>query len=256
MIEFDSKQYNKFKDQKNIANIDLIENIKHTNPLSIIDFGCGNGELSTATLANYFPKAQILAIDNNIDIINNAIAIDKVTFLKDTIEDYVPLKTYDLINFSGSMQWCQNHASIIGKYAQYAKNISIQMPDMFSEPFYTLIMETAKELDVFDKLNLRISPVLSNDNYIDICVKFSNDVKVWCQTYTHTIKGENSLLEWAKGAPLRPIFKLPTHQTEEFFQLYNLKLKKYYDYTDERGVLEFKRKFICLFDIQHPMKMD
>lgn len=249
MIRFSANQYSKFYDFKNQPNIDLLDPIKHLNIGKILDLGCGDGSLSTFTLRTTYPTATILGIDHDAEIIRSAKSINDTTYICDSIEQYQPNSIHDLVNFSGSLQWCKNHKEIINKYAKQAKNISIQMPDMFNEPFYTCILETAAELSL-PMTKFRLSPVLNDQQYTQICEKISTSHKIWNCEYTHTLHGQNSLLEWAKGAPLRPIFSFDKKMQDVFLDLYNAKLKQRYEYSDSYAILPFKRKFILLTEIQ------
>ena len=118
---------------------------------------------------------------------------------------------------------------------------------MFHKPFYKLILQVAKEKQWESKLagKLRENPVLTPLDYCKILRPITSKLKIWETTYHHELVGHDCLLEWAKGAPLRPVYTLlDTNEYKDFCTIYNQELKKHYFYEDKIGILPFKRVFI------------
>jgi len=64
MQDWNSKQYLMFAGERTQPAIDLANRITGIDPRRVIDIGCGPGN-STAVLAERFPQASILGIDNS-----------------------------------------------------------------------------------------------------------------------------------------------------------------------------------------------
>ena len=71
MADWNSDQYLIFKDERTRPSIDLVNRLNIESPKKIIDIGCGPGN-STQVLAQRFPNAYILGVDNSSNMIKTA----------------------------------------------------------------------------------------------------------------------------------------------------------------------------------------
>ena len=68
---WDPAQYLSFADERARPFFDLAGRIAATSPRSVVDLGCGPGQL-TASLAARWPDADVLGIDSSADMIATA----------------------------------------------------------------------------------------------------------------------------------------------------------------------------------------
>jgi malonyl-CoA O-methyltransferase len=83
--------------------------------INILEIGCGSGYL-TQLLCKAFPKARILAIDlapGMIDVAQERIQEERVTFLCGDIEEIVLTGSYDLILSNATFQWLNHPSRVI-----------------------------------------------------------------------------------------------------------------------------------------------
>jgi trans-aconitate 2-methyltransferase len=203
-------------------------------------------------LRDKYPDAKIVGVDNSNKIILEAQKSSKlnVTWLCKSIENFSIPKEADIVYIGSTLQWIANHAQSIPNIIDRLSDgtiLAIQMPNMFHKPFYKLILQVAKEKQWESKLagKLRKNPVLTPLDYYKILRPITSKLKIWETTYHHELVGHDCLLEWAKGAPLRPVYTLlDTNEYKDFCTIYNQELKKHYFYEDKIGILPFKRIFI------------
>ena len=125
--------------------------------------------------------------------------------------------------------------------------LAIQMPNMFERPFYTSILDVAKAGPWRDALQgrLRQAPVLVPEAYRDLLAPLARDAQIWTKTYRLRFASVDGLLEWAKGAPLRPVAStLDPAAFADFCRDYAALIAEHYADTDGTCTLPFERVFI------------
>lgn len=252
-IKWSPELYSLYSEHRIRPNIDLFQYFPSTKKiLNILDLGCGDAMYSTKLIHELSPISKITALDSSEIMLTEAkknLKSKNIQWIKEDIEIYAPNKTYDLIIMCSTLQWIPNHESIIKHYFNYLNpngRILIQMPNMFRTPFYTGILKTAKKLGFIDLISLlRKDPVLKDYEYDSIISQLSTKYSIWKTTYLQKLFGENSLLEWSKGAPLRPVIQyLSSFDLDMFYKNYNNILKKNYFNSTEYSILPFERIFL------------
>lgn len=95
----------------------LINQLKDTQPKSILEIGSGTGYV-TKKLSETFPNADILAVDiaeGMIKVAQASIEKDHVTFICEDIESYDLTDTYDLIISNATFQWFNTPLETLNK---------------------------------------------------------------------------------------------------------------------------------------------
>lgn len=64
-------QYNKYADERGRPFEDLVGRVQAEEPTSIVDLGCGPGNL-TATLVERWPTAVVRGVDSSVEMIEAA----------------------------------------------------------------------------------------------------------------------------------------------------------------------------------------
>src|SRR5262249_42756694 len=97
-------RYNKFQAERFAPFDDLFSLIEVRENLSVIDLGCGAGELSLR-LANGLPNSDVLGIDSSAEMLARAQlqARPGLRFEKRSIEEIDA--AYDLVFSHASLQW-------------------------------------------------------------------------------------------------------------------------------------------------------
>jgi len=71
MATWDPATYLHFADERSRPFVDLTQRVGATAPRTIVDLGCGPGQL-TATLAERWPSAQVVGLDSSPEMIERA----------------------------------------------------------------------------------------------------------------------------------------------------------------------------------------
>ncbi len=253
-ITWSPDKYDLFESMRQRPNQDLFQHLP-TSASKIIDIGCGNGKYSTKLLHQAFPNSSIIAIDLSKKMIDTAkvnLPYKNIRWVNMDINSYKLNQKFDVICLASSFQWLKNHEYYLPLFFNSLTpdgRLLIQMPNMFHQPFYTAIIETAKQLNYQNLLdNLRTSPVLSPMKYDNLISSLTNKYLIWTTTYFNKLKDPGDLTEWAKGAPLRPVISmLNDDELNLFLKKYSSLLEKHY--VDENGIhtiLPFKRIFLVV----------
>jgi len=235
-MDWDSKQYLKFKAQRTQPAIDLTNRIRLDNPERILDIGCGPGN-STKVLADRFPDAYILGIDNSHEMISaakkNYPNLDfKICDASAELSQFN--KSFDIVFSNACIQWIPDHRNLIFNMLNLLRNrngvLAVQVPMNFNEPIHLIIDELATS----DKWKgcfpcTRIYCTLSPNEYFDLLSEISGDFDIWETIYYHDMKSHQDILEWYKGTGLRPYLDvLPEDKKAEFEDEFLKKLSQRY----------------------------
>ncbi|MBQ8954448.1 MAG: methyltransferase domain-containing protein [Clostridia bacterium] len=209
MAKWDSELYLKFKSQRTQPAIDLAKRIAANDPQNILDIGCGPGN-STIVLKGAFPKARVLGIDNSEQMVNKAKeAYPDIDFaLMDIARDDLPPEQYDVIFSNACLQWVPDHAALIPKLFSGLREggvLAVQMPMNACEPLFQIADEAARRyLQKYPSRPIEENATLSPDRYYDILSALTDRFDIWESVYYHSMPSIEAMVEWIKGARLRP----------------------------------------------------
>ena len=148
MEDWNSVQYLKFKDERTQPAIDLVNRINIDNPRKIIDIGCGPGN-STQVLAQKFPNAYILGVDNSLNMIETAKRDYPNLDFKvcDVSRDLLTLDCdFDVVFSNACIQWIPNHNQLLRNLMRLLKTdgiLAVQTPMNYKEPIHQIIGEVS-----------------------------------------------------------------------------------------------------------------
>lgn len=254
MTNWDADQYSLFVSERVRPNDDLIARIQG-DPRRIVDLGCGAGDCSTVALRRRYAVAEIRAIDSSAALIDEACRRQpaaNVVWCTGQIETFEADEKTDLLYLGSSFQWVADHPRHLPRLAAMLPaggTLAIQMPNMFRKPFYTSILTVAKTSEWERTLQgkLRQAPVLDTDAYASIMASLDMTCEIWTSTYELTFAGIEGLVEWAKGAPLRPVGSLLDPLSfRTFCNMYADHLARHYENGDGSCMLPFERIFIVV----------
>jgi trans-aconitate 2-methyltransferase len=233
---WDVSQYEQFASERSRPFWDLVGQIPFQtlrNATSVVDLGCGTGEL-TASLLLRCRHAHILGIDSSPEMLKKAEAVDQrnrelrdapgmVEFRLADIAGWSPEQPVDVIVSNASLQWLPEHEQLIPRLASYLSPngaLAVQMPNRFRAPSQRAIEETIADgtwRDRLLKIGLHQNSVLPTEAYARLLMQLGFVVNAWETTYLHVLHGENASLEWLKGTALRPLLaELDPDEQSEF----------------------------------------
>lgn len=210
MFDWNAAQYNKFKNERTIPAIDLAGAINRKNVYSVLDIGCGIGN-STAVLAEKFPKAKIVGVDNSDDMLSAARKNNPdIEFIKLDVEKEIDTigNRFDIVFSNACIQWIPNHPRLLKSLFSLLNDggtLAIQTPQQSKHPVHNII----KSLSNSDKWKNKISITrmynnLTENEYFDVLAELSNNFRIWETTYFHSMPSYESIVEWYKGTGIRP----------------------------------------------------
>ena len=206
---WDPRQYSRFEAERDRAALDLLVRLPaDLNPREIWDLGCGAGQ-HAALLKRRHPDATVRGLDSSAAMLDQGRALDvAVDWRLGDIAGWTPEAPVDLILANASLHWVPDHEGLFPRLAGALASggvLAVQMPPDDTAHHRVLEM-TAGEGPWAESLvgAGRPAPLLSPDRYFDLLAPLCRPVDLWSTTYLHALGGADPVLEWMKGAALRP----------------------------------------------------
>lgn len=201
-------RYLQFSDERLRPAVDLIARIPLSQPIQIVDLGCGAGNV-TRLLANRWPGAQITGLDSSAEMLERArIALPEARFGQAGVENWTPEEPLDLLFSNAALHWVGDHASLFPRLLdQLAPGgvLAVQMPGNFEAPSHRLIRELAGSPAWSDQLgDARMGAVLPMTEYQHLLAPRCSRLFLWETIYWQAMQGEQPVLDWLRGTTLVP----------------------------------------------------
>jgi trans-aconitate 2-methyltransferase len=220
MPNWDPDIYDRFKTHRDRPALDLLLQIPtDLNPREIWDLGCGTGELA-AVLAARHPQARVHGLDSSADMLRRARARKSdVDWVQADFTAFDPQIAPDLIFTNAALQWSLDHASLIPRLASRLAEAGVfacQMPFAHDAEWQVILREIAGESFWAERLkDVRgAGLVASAEHYYDWLAPLCDQIDVWTTTYVHVLNGNDPVVEWMRGAGLRPYLDALTETAE------------------------------------------
>jgi trans-aconitate 2-methyltransferase len=254
---WDPAQYLNFADERARPFFDLAGRIAVASPSSVVDLGCGPGQL-TASLAARWPDADVLGIDSSADMISAAQRLGDgdlqrpgtLRFRVEDVCDWKPDAPVDVIISNAVLQWVPNHLELLPRWSGWLADdgwLAFQMPGNFDQPSHAVLRELAGS----DRWQPMLADVKLNrqsgdpDVYLDLLARQGLAVDAWETTYLHVLSGPDPVTDWYKGTGLRPVLAvLEPAQAAEFVREYGERVQAAYPAAPYGTVLPFRRVFV------------
>jgi trans-aconitate 2-methyltransferase len=242
-------QYARFNDERSRPFFNLLERVPAQLPLkSIVDLGCGSGELTRA-IAERWPGAHVVGLDSSPQMLARSgdYAIPgRLEFRQGEIEGYAG--PADLVFANAALQWVGDHPSLIPRLAGLVNAggvLAVQMPFSHVQPSHRLLEDTAREGPWAAKLShwrrFQVEPL---SWYVELLMGLGFQVDAWETTYHFVLQGPDPVLEWVKGTSLQPILSLlKADERLAFSEIYAAKLCEAYPPTPQGTIYPFQRIF-------------
>lgn len=234
---WDPTIYNQFKTERAAPFYDLLELVRSTEKMKVIDLGCGTGEL-TKKIFEKIHASDLTGIDSSAEMLDNASVLENKTlhFFVRTIEEQLNRKEkWDLIFSNAAIQWVDDHEQLFPKMIAALNKegqLAVQMPAQHHNITNILLNELAAEYPFKEHLKnfKRISPVLDIDRYAGIF--FENGAKsitAFEKIYPLILPDTQALFTWVSGTALIPyVERLDRKLKDHFIQQYKIKLQQHF----------------------------
>ncbi len=249
---WNAEQYGRFADHRFKPAADLIAALPDGNPRKIVDLGCGPGAV-TMMLAERWPGADVVGIDGSDDMLATARQNDtagRVIWRQGDIGDWHPTGE-DLVFSNAALHWLGDHDVHLKSWLAAMRTgavLAVQMPNNFREPSHAIMRDVAGDPRWRDRLFAIADrmPVASAAEYRAWLTPACARVDVWETIYEQMLSGEDPVLEWLKGAGMRPYLSaLHEDEREEFEARCQSALAEAYPASaDGTTVFPFKRLFV------------
>jgi len=242
--------YLQFADERSRPFFDLLAQVGSTAPESVVDLGCGPGQL-TATLAERWPGAQVAGLDSSPEMIDRAAehASDRVSFAVADLRRWRPSTPVDVLVSNATLQWVPGHRDLLPGLVDSLSPggwLAFQVPGNFDEPSHTLLHQLAAD-PRFAAATSGVERPSAFDaaTYLSDLSELGCVVQAWETTYLHVLTGPDPVFRWISGTGARPVLQALTEQQRaEFEPEYRALLTDAYPATASGTVLPFRRVFV------------
>ncbi|AZB25750.1 methyltransferase domain-containing protein [Chryseobacterium bernardetii] len=243
--------YDQFKEERSAPFFDLLKLVESRTGISVIDLGCGTGEL-TSKLLDYLEDSKVLGIDSSEEMLEKAsqFKASRLTFEKRSIEEQLHLgDTYDLVISNAAIQWCSNHKELFPRIISKIKEggqLAVQVPSNHEYVVHQLLRKIAGTEPFKSAYSgwEREYTVLSIEDYARILFENKGkEITVFEKVFPHVLADADAVFTWASGTAMLPyIEKLPDGMKEEFKNDYKKQLQNIF--PESPVFYPFKRTFI------------
>ena len=248
---WDPGAYQRFAGERARPFFDLLARVGASSPGYVVDLGCGPGTL-TAVLAQRWPGADVVGVDNSPEMISAAEAgrRPRLSFTLGDLRDWRPSRPVDVLVSNAALQWVPGHEDLVRGWPDLLAPggwLAIQLPGNFNQPSHAILLELVS--------SARWRPLLAGiqlnrqapdpAGYLDLLAPAGCEVDAWETTYLHVLPGDDPVTEWYRGTGLRPVLAaLDPGQAEEFVADYGERARAAYPRRPYGTVLPFRRVFV------------
>ena len=249
---WDPGQYRRFAGERARPFAELIARIGAAQPRTVVDLGCGPGDL-TVDLSRRWPGAAVHGVDSSPEMIEAARKWEDqpgISFELADLRDWQPPSPVDVITCNAVLQWVPGHLGLLSRWVSWLSAggwLAVQLPGNFDQPSQTAIAEMAASARWRSLLGAAAFTRQAADpvEYLDCLASAGCQVDAWETTYLHVLSGADPVVEWVKGTALRPVLAiLDDAQAGEFLADYRDRMRQAYPPRPFGTVLPFRRVFV------------
>jgi trans-aconitate 2-methyltransferase len=246
---WDPDRYLAYADERGRPFLDLIARIDADSPRTVVDLGCGPGNL-TGLLAQRWPDADVLGLDSSPEMIAKA-QVPGVRFEVGDLRNWMHEQDsrVDVLVSNATLQWVPGHLELLPRLVERVVPggwLAFQVPGNFEEPSHTIRRDIADQ-EPYAAHTAGVAVPDSHDpaTYLEVLAEAGCTVDAWETTYLHVLTGEDPVFTWVSGTGARPTLEaLPAGLREEFEEEFRARLRAAYPQRDYGVLLPFRRIFV------------
>ncbi|MGH8704322.1 MAG: methyltransferase domain-containing protein [Burkholderiales bacterium] len=250
-MSWDPAQYLKFAGERLRPALDLLARIPAAAPETVVDLGCGAGNLAPLFLQRW-PRTKLLGVDGSPEMLARARAdFPQASFVQADVATWRPPQPVDVLYSNATLHWLDGHDELVPGLLASVKPggwLAIQMPRNFDAPSHSLIVETIEQGPWRAKLEprLRRQPVAEPQHYWRLLHGRTASLEIWESEYLQVLQGENPVAEFTKGTWLKQFLdRLEEPERSAFEADYRARVHAAYRVEpDGRTLFPFRRLFI------------
>lgn len=251
-------QYLQYEDARLRPALDLLARIALDAPSSVVDLGCGAGNVAQ-WLARRWQSARIIGVDGDAAMLDRARAAThgdaRFEWKHADLAAFRADRPVDLVFSNAALHWLDNHATLFPALMDELASdgvLAVQMPDNFGAPSHQTLFALARDTRWLQRVGalVRPTPVASPAQYFDWLAPRAQAVDVWATEYLQQLParadGEHPVVAWMRGSALVPfVSALEPGEREAFVADYAARVTSAYPIRRDATVLfPFRRLFI------------
>ena len=250
-MAWDPRQYLAFGGERLRPALDLMAHVPLKSPRTIVDLGCGAGNVTEALKARW-PEARITGVDSSPEMLARARArAPGIAWIEADVGGWRPDLPVDLLFSNATLHWIENHASVFPRLLAHVARggvFAVPMPRNWGAPSHTSISDTVRDGPWRDRLEplIRAQPTLAPERYYDLVAPLVRTLDIWETEYLQVLDGDNPVAEYVKGSWLRRFLDaLEEPERTAFETAYRSRVAAAYPpRADGKTLFPFRRLFI------------
>ena len=246
---WDPDRYLAYADERGRPFVDLVTRIDATDPATVVDLGCGPGNL-TGLLAERWPDAHVVGLDSSPEMIEKARGLGQhVDYDVADLRDWRAERPVDVLVSNATLQWVPGHLELLPSLVEALAPggwLALQVPGNFDEPSHSIRRDLAAEAP-YAAFTADVAVPDSQDpaDYYDTLAAAGCTVDAWETTYLHVLDGPDPVFAWVSGTGARPTLQaLPDDLRASFEAEFKSRLAAAYPVrADGTVLLPFRRVF-------------
>jgi len=244
-------QYLAFAGPRMQPAVDLLARIALEAPRSVVDLGCGPGNI-TPLLRARWGDAAIVGLDNSAAMLERARAANPTESYENTdIGAWNPAQRHAVIYTNAALQWLPDHESLLPRLAGYVAPggvLAMQIPRNYEAPSHRLILDAIREGPWRDKLEPVWATIATQGPayYRRLMAPLARTLDIWETEYLQILDGDNPVADYTKGTWLtRFLDPLDEPWRGALEALYRNKIRAAYPpEPDGKTLFAFRRLFM------------
>ncbi|MCW2857834.1 MAG: Trans-aconitate 2-methyltransferase [Marmoricola sp.] len=246
---WDPDRYLTYADERGRPFVELVARIGASSPASVVDLGCGPGNL-TRLLAERWPDAAVSGIDSSPEMIAKAAELGgAVSYAVGDVASWVPAEPVDVLISNATLQWIPGHLELLPRLVGQVRPggwFAFQVPGNFEQPTHTIRRDLAAEAPYAARTAGVASPqAFDAATYLAVLAALGCTVDAWETTYLHVLHGPDPVFTWVSGTAAGPTLQaLEPDMRASYEEEFKLRLAIAYPASAAGVLMPFRRVFV------------